>query len=570
MMDSSSPVCGICDSRHIYKSSEVWCPECDEGLCMECTEHHSLSKSSRTHTTIPISEYQKLPSYVLDIREFCQEHNERFQFYCKKDGCPCCEICIVENHQDCKDVAILKNMVKNAKTSVQFTEVEQLIHELMKTIDKIRKDREKNLVDFSEQKSRVESEIRALRTKINNHLDKLQKDLMMELTEVESKIIGKTRELLSSLDENEKDLTEYQTNVVNIKQYASDLQTFLAMKQLESGMETHDISLHALVNSDSLNQIKLSCKIDTMLKNIISSIDKFGEVVIESKPCELTFVRKKDKQAQLMVADLQPMSVDNIQLNLKQTINTKGKVLRGCSLLPEGKIVFSDYDTDTVSFINKDGVELFQKGEDDTGSFSFDTVYIKDNNSVAVSSGRGDNRCITMIDIERQEVMTTISMETNIYGMAVRDRTIYYCTEGGIKMLNLSDKSVSDIINNDMYLYCEYIATSSNKLYYTNCDTHTVTCCDLHGTTQWEFNDERVLRAPHGISVDNDGNVYVVGNSTNNVAVISPDGQRHKQLLSDKDGLVKPAVLDYDRLTNRLIVVNEKDTAFLFDVTKRQ
>jgi chromosome segregation ATPase len=240
-----------------------------------------------------MSEYQKLPSYVLDISEFCQDHNERFQFYCRKDECQCCEICIVENHNECKDIAILKDMVKNVKTSVQLNEVEQLIHELKKTVDKIRKDREKNLVDVSEQTRIVECEIRELRTKINNHLDKLQEDLMKELTEEETKITRKTRELLSSLDQNEKDLTEYQTNIVSIRQYASDLQTFLAMKQLETDIETHDTSLHALVNSDNLNQTKLSCRIDTRLKNIITSIEKFGEVVVESKPCELSFVRRK-------------------------------------------------------------------------------------------------------------------------------------------------------------------------------------------------------------------------------------------------------------------------------------
>jgi chromosome segregation ATPase len=153
-------------------------------------------------------------------------------------------------------------MVKNVKTSVQLNEVEQLIHELKKTVDKIRKDREKNLVDVSEQTRIVECEIRELRTKINNHLDKVQEDLMKELTEEETKITRKTRELLSSLDENEKDMTEYQTNIVSIKQYASDLQTFLAMKQLETDIETHDTSLHALVNSDNLRQTKLSCRID--------------------------------------------------------------------------------------------------------------------------------------------------------------------------------------------------------------------------------------------------------------------------------------------------------------------
>jgi DNA-binding beta-propeller fold protein YncE len=55
-----------------------------------------------------------------------------------------------------------------------------------------------------------------------------------------------------------------------------------------------------------------------------------------------------------------------------------------------------------------------------------------------------------------------------------------------------------------------------------------VTCCDLHGTTQWEFKDERILMGPVGISVDNDGNVYAAGFKSNNVVVISPDGQRHR------------------------------------------
>jgi hypothetical protein len=52
--------------------------------------------------------------------------------------------------------------------------------------------------------------------------------------------------------------------------------------------------------------------------------------------------------------------------------------------------------------------------------------------------------------------------------------------------------------------------------------------------------------------------------------VISPDGQRHKQLLSSKDGLVEPHVLDYERSTNKLLVVNRRDIAFLFDVSRGQ
>jgi hypothetical protein len=63
---------------------------------------------------------------------------------------------------------------------------------------------------------------------------------MMQLTEAEKQVTDETRELLVSLDEKQKELTEYQTNVVNIRKYASDLQTFLALKQIEKDVETQD------------------------------------------------------------------------------------------------------------------------------------------------------------------------------------------------------------------------------------------------------------------------------------------------------------------------------------------
>jgi hypothetical protein len=56
-------------------------------------------------------------------------------------------------------------------------------------------------------------------------------------------------------------------------------------------------------------------------------------------------------------------------------------------------MALSSYSTDAVSFIDKEGAELFQISTDKTGSYAYDTVYIKDNNSVAVSSGGGDSRC---------------------------------------------------------------------------------------------------------------------------------------------------------------------------------
>jgi hypothetical protein len=98
--------------------------------------------------------------------------------------------------------------------------------------------------------------------------------MMKELTEKEKRITVETRELLLSIDEKQKELVEHQTNLVNIKRYASDLQTYLAVKQIENDVKIQDACLQSIVNSDSLNQTKLSYKIDSSLKTIATSVQE--------------------------------------------------------------------------------------------------------------------------------------------------------------------------------------------------------------------------------------------------------------------------------------------------------
>ncbi|CAG2194884.1 unnamed protein product [Mytilus edulis] len=87
-MATSSPSCGVCDLRHNTKPSIVWCTECDEGLCTECQEHHSLSKASRYHNVIPINEYQKLPIDVLKLLSTVAYTTKSFRYIAKNMNVP--------------------------------------------------------------------------------------------------------------------------------------------------------------------------------------------------------------------------------------------------------------------------------------------------------------------------------------------------------------------------------------------------------------------------------------------------------------------------------------------------
>ncbi|CAC5397247.1 unnamed protein product [Mytilus coruscus] len=100
-----------------------------------------------------------------------------------------------------------------------------------------------------------------------------------------------------------------------------------------------------------------------------------------------------------------------------------------------------------------------------------------------------------------------------------------------------------------------YVATFRDNIYHTNNETNTVTCYNLQGKIQWTFHNKSVLKSPLGIDVDNDGNVYVVGFRSINVVVISPDGQRYREILTASDSLSSPNSLHFSRSNNQLVAV---------------
>ncbi|CAG2195526.1 unnamed protein product [Mytilus edulis] len=203
-MASNWTICGVCAFRNINKASVVWCSECDEGLCDECKEHHGASKSSRNHSIIPVTEYQKLPIKVLEITQTCQKHKEQYQTFCKKHDCPCCRRCVIETHNDCKDLTAIDDIVQNVKASNAFLEVEQTLVQMLENVCRIRNDRTENLKCLQDQRVKIERDIKQTRKMINDHLDKVQEKLIKELYAKEENESKRINQLLSEIEEKEK------------------------------------------------------------------------------------------------------------------------------------------------------------------------------------------------------------------------------------------------------------------------------------------------------------------------------------------------------------------------------
>jgi DNA-binding beta-propeller fold protein YncE len=65
-----------------------------------------------------------------------------------------------------------------------------------------------------------------------------------------------------------------------------------------------------------------------------------------------------------------------------------------------------------------------------------------------------------------------------------------------------------------------------------------------------------VLASPYGITTDNNNNIYVVGERSKNVVVISPDEQSYKVLLSGRGDVKLSWGIHCDRASNQLLLTD--------------
>ncbi|CAC5388997.1 unnamed protein product [Mytilus coruscus] len=293
---------------------------------------------------------------------------------------------------------------------------------------------------------------------INDHLDKIQDEMLKELQATEENESSKIRQLVNSLKQKKQEIEELQDNSVSIKKYASELQTFLAMKQIEEDIQKEENYIQSIVRNDIGNEIYISLSVNTFLQNYQTTIQTFGEISVLSEASTLS-------------------------------------------------IQSQDCDVSEIG---------------DT----YDVVYIGDDTVAVTSGGDCHLKQINIINTQNIKAEKILNVNSSCHGGVSIDKGLIYCAGmKGIQMIRINDESILNVSSNEMSTGA-YVTTLGNKLYYTNKDEDSVICCDFESETLWIFRNETVLSWPHDISVDSDGNVYVVGYDSCNVEVISPDGKQ--------------------------------------------
>lgn len=312
-MAASEGLCDICVTQDITLVATDWCAECEQSLCESCKSHHSAATFSRTHQTIPFERFHQLPSFVKDIKNCCDEHEAKFEYFCSKHELPCCVECVKSTHFECRNLTPLHKVVLQYRDSTALTDFKCTLSELQGNLHAIVENRKGNLSSLVFQKNDCIKKIEEAKNNAVHVLDKIEAELKREVENSHTKAETVIQVLLKELHKSKMKVENMQKEFEIVKTYASDFQFFMSIRHLGNSAKDIETNLHTVLLEDSaVDNITLSFG-SAENRTFENALPFLGKVEILHENCQVKLLNQRDKQAQLLTVGT--CDIDGLQLH---------------------------------------------------------------------------------------------------------------------------------------------------------------------------------------------------------------------------------------------------------------
>ncbi|CAC5410187.1 unnamed protein product [Mytilus coruscus] len=569
--NESSSFCGICQCKDINKSAEEYCPQCEVALCGDCRDNHKISKLSKSHQTISVDNYTKLPSFIKQIKHNCEEHDLVLEFFCKSHDSLCCKLCSISCHKECKEIVFIEDFItpSTGHQSVALDNIEKVLKDLETNICSAIKDRNRNLTKLREQNRLMTEQIKEKRRQINTRFDHLEGALRKKASALEKEYCQKIQEVIAKLNKEKKKVDEIQQDVKTVKKFASNLQIFMGTKAFQKSVSTKEINVKQLYNNGGLNNVRMEYTFNEKLEGFMKKLKTFGDIKVDICENHVSLSLKGDKSAQMFKSISGANSIENINARLVHQVEVGRRAITGCAVSGTGDMLFlQSYKNCLIKYAHNSKFHSELHINTAPSNIGYDLAVV-DSNTVAVSNGGNYPLKIYLFDMNSAETRQVFDLDDFCYGLSYHNGSFICCTnQNGIKIFDKSENltTLQILPNAPGSLKNTYITSNENFIFHSNCHDNSVVCYDYRGQVQWKYSNS-LLRKPYGITLDYNSNIYVAGTDSNNIVVISKDGKQAKELIGASDGISNPGAIYFDQTKNVLLVTKYDGVAFLYDVT---
>ena len=212
--------CDICSGDEVTaskntKRASMYCVQCQQNYCEQCSLGHKKMKSSSGHTQVDVGKKSESVELISKISpSTCEQHkNEEIKLFCQECKVTICMMCFVKSHKthECKDIEEVSDKLR----SLVVIDMDKVNDSLKKT--------EELLPRLAKEKNDVVVNIGRIEDLINKKADKLiaaiKHDKAKLLSEVESIKLKRVRQLETVIQE----LEQHMTMLESFKRYSQTL-----------------------------------------------------------------------------------------------------------------------------------------------------------------------------------------------------------------------------------------------------------------------------------------------------------------------------------------------------------
>ena len=240
--------------------------------------------------------YQKLPSSILSIKNRCNKHGNKYDFYCSIHHVPCCLMCIRDDHRHCQELRPILEVTENAKSSTAIVHIEKDLKDIDDAFEKMKSDITNNITEIDQQKRNCLSDISDIRKLFNDHLDKIEKQTVEEMVSEEQNLQVQLKKVLVAMETKRTDFYNIRQDVNKVKKYDSDLQTFIGVNKMTGVVDGEAKKQKGAFKYD-LFELKLD--FSSELKSFVKDVSKFGVVSVTKKHCSTSLVKEVELQVHI-------------------------------------------------------------------------------------------------------------------------------------------------------------------------------------------------------------------------------------------------------------------------------
>lgn len=547
-----------------------YCPVCNVCLCKSCDEFHKKLPITQNHRVLRGSRMLKSHADKPVKYPDCKYHaGNTCDHYCFDHGRMLCKNCMEHDHQEC-GAQIISDICKHLE-SEDVKEFGNVVYKMKADVISIKSEMEKNVSDLDTQKQELLKKAERERDKIISKAEELFEATVTSINERWQK--GKSRfnehvlnlkEEIHALDEiihiiDKKINVKFNINIfIQLQHVVVSAQD--CKKEIDSVIKScRSTELSFMLSkgvSDFLNNIDTLGNIEEVL-TVTRNVENVADIFFPS-PSAIT---KERKVLDRKLSDISQIRVKkSSSWNVKIPSDTKYCDGVRIAITVEGKLLVSDRENNTVKLFSNDGNILSSVTVSDL-CYNIAKVTAT---TVAVGSYNGKLHILDISDPKMISIQKTVELGSMVVGVtSCNDKLVVtvWNEPKSVKMIDINGQEIWSVSTGPdgqiMFKKPYGVAVIKNN------DAETVVVSDWgkNFLALLDANNGTLVKTidmngkgPHGIAVDDNGNMFVSCFFSREVCIWSRNFTQSSTVLADQDLQQNPIDVAYNCLTAELFV----------------